>query len=54
MKLANSGCSGEDNVVGMASVDGKGSKDLVKMIVGIERSRNTKGQDSGWLTGVTT
>ena len=29
MKLVNSGCSGEDNVVSMASVDGDGSKDLV-------------------------
>ena len=43
MKLVNSGCSGEDNVVGMASVDGEGSKDLVKMIVRIEGGRNTKG-----------
>ena len=43
MELVNSGCSGEDNVVGMASIDGEGSKDLVKTVVGIERSRNTKG-----------
>ena len=35
MKLAYSGCSGEDNVVGMASVDGEGSKYLVKKIVEI-------------------
>ena len=42
-KARCSGCSGEDNVVGMASVDGEESKDLVKTVVGIERSRNTKG-----------
>ena len=36
-----SGCSGEDNEFGMASVDGEGSKDLVKTIVGTERSRHT-------------
>ena len=52
MKLVNSGCSSEDNVVGMASIDGEGSKDLVKTIVRIEGDRNTKGYGSGWLTGV--
>ena len=52
MKLVNSGCSGEDNMVGMASVDGEGSKDLIKTIVGIEGGRNTKGYGSGWLTGI--
>ena len=52
MKLVNSGCSGEDNVVSMASVDGEGSKYLVKKIVEIKRSQNPKGYGSGWLTGV--
>ena len=47
MKLAYSGCSGEDDVVGVASVDGEGARDLVKTMVGIERSRNTKGGGSG-------
>ena len=41
MKLVNSGCSGEDSMVGIASVDGEGSKDLVKTIVGTERSWHT-------------
>ena len=52
MKLVNSGCSGEDNVVGMASVDGEGSKDLVKTIVEIDRGCHTKREGLGWLTGV--
>ena len=43
MKLVNSGCSGEDNVVEVASVDEEGARDLVKTVVGIERSRNQKG-----------
>ena len=41
-----SGCSGEDNEFGMASVDGEGMQDLVKTKLEIERHRNTKEEDS--------
>ena len=40
-KARCSGCSGEDNMVGVASVDGEESKDLVKTDVGIGRNRHT-------------
>ena len=43
MKLAYSECSGEDNVVEVASVDEEGARDLVKTVVGIKRSRKQKG-----------
>ena len=47
-----SGCSGEHNEFGMASVDGEGKQDFVKTILRIERSRYTKGEGLGWLTSV--
>ena len=43
MKLAYSECSGEDNVVEVASVDEEGVRDHVKRSLGIEGSRNRKG-----------
>ena len=43
MKLAYSECSDEDNVVEVASVDEEGARDLVKTVVGIERSQKQKG-----------
>ena len=52
MKLAYSECSGEDNVVEVASVDEEGARDLVKTVVRIKRSRNRKGYGSVRLTGV--
>jgi hypothetical protein len=52
MKLACSGCSGEGDVVEVASVDEEGMQDLVKTVVEIEGGRNTKGGGSGWLTDV--
>jgi hypothetical protein len=42
-----SGRSGEDDDVGVASVDGEGMPKLVKQILRIERSRKTKGGGSG-------
>ena len=36
MKLTYSGCSGEDNVVEVASVDEEGARDHVKRSLGIE------------------
>ena len=51
MKLAYSGCAGEDDVVGVASVEGEGMQNLVKRNLGIESSRTTGEGDSGWLTG---
>ena len=45
-------CSGEDNEFGTASVDGEAKQDHVKTVVRVEGSRHTKGEGSGWLTGV--
>jgi hypothetical protein len=42
-----SGCSGEDNKVGTAAVDGEGSQNHVKQSLGVERSRNQEGGGSG-------
>ena len=47
-----SGCSGEDNEFGTASVDGEAKQDHVKTVVRVEGSRHTKGEGSGWLTGM--
>ena len=51
-KARCSGCSGQDNVVEVASVDEEGARDLVKMMIGIEGIQHKKGEGSGWLTGV--
>ena len=47
-----SGCSGEDNEFGTASVDGEAKQDHVKMVVRVKGSRHTKGEGTGWLTGM--
>ena len=51
-ELACSRCSGEDNELGTASVDGEKGRDDVKQVVEIESSRNIEEGGSGWLTGV--